>query len=142
MADEYRNTIAKITDTFLGVQDHGIWTATLTVEYENGGVQGIGGYALDQPLRAPDGEFLGRFGTADGMEFVRRTCAAVGVETWEELKGKIVRVLFDPDDTGLSAQPRGIAAGPFSRGGRLFVFGDHMEADQKALEARAEKARA
>ena len=38
--------LAKITSTHLGWEDHGIFTAWLTVDYETGGTQGIGTHCL------------------------------------------------------------------------------------------------
>lgn len=81
---------AKITGVSLGYEDHGVFTCNLTLDYGGGG-QSFGGYTLDEPKRK-NGKFLGRFGTAYGMEFLIRILKVVGVETWEDLKGKSVRV--------------------------------------------------
>lgn len=70
-----------IKSTFLGVEDHGIMTLFITVEGEWGG-QGFGGYGLDR---------AGAF----GVSLIRRTLEAVGVDKWEALVGKNVRVDHD-----------------------------------------------
>lgn len=81
---------AKISGTMLGYEDHGILTCMISLDYGGGG-QGFGGYGLDAP-RKENGKFIGRFGTAYGMEFIARILKAVGVDKWEDLKGKHVRV--------------------------------------------------
>lgn len=74
---------AKITDTMLGIEDHGIMTCFIFCEFENG-VCGFGGYSLDgKPV--------------DGIEkntikAIRQILEVVGVDTWEQLKGKNIRV--------------------------------------------------
>jgi hypothetical protein len=79
---------AKITGTMLGVEDHGIFTSFLYLEWEGGGV-GIGGYVL---------------GGESGLKFIERTLEVVGVEKWEDLEGKYVRV----ETEGLGRPVRGI----------------------------------
>ena len=81
---------AKIASTMLGVEDHGILTCWLYLEYDGGG-QGFGGYSLDTPDKARTHEFR-RVGCAWGMEFINRILAVVGVEKWEQLPGKHIRV--------------------------------------------------
>jgi hypothetical protein len=79
---------AKITGTMLGVEDHGIFTSFLYLEWEGGGV-GIGGYVL---------------GGESGIKFIERTLEVVGVEKWEDLEGEYVRV----ETEGLGRPVRGI----------------------------------
>lgn len=87
--------IAKVENTFLGVEDHGILTAIIYLDYGGAG-QGAGMYTFDtynEPREgipyAPmyDSE---RVGTAYGMEWIRRTLQAFGVDTWEQLKGRTI----------------------------------------------------
>jgi hypothetical protein len=67
---------ARITSTMLGFEDHGIFTAFVFVSAD-GASQGFGG----------------RFLTGDYTEkFITGVLRAVGVESWEELRGKYVRV--------------------------------------------------
>lgn len=75
---------AKITGTMLGVEDHGIFSSYVYLEWDGGGV-GFGGYVLGGP---------------SGIDFIREILEVVGVEKWEDLKGKYVRV-----DTGGWGRP-------------------------------------
>ena len=74
---------AKIQSTQFGICDHGIMTFFLNLEWGGGG-QGLGGYALDggNPRR----------GSGIGILAIREILETVGVENWEDLKGKLVRV--------------------------------------------------
>lgn len=71
-------TNAKITSTMLGLEDHGIPTCFVNLEWPGAG-QGFGGYDLRHY----------------GIEFITKTCAAVGVEKWEDLRGKVCRIRHD-----------------------------------------------
>ena len=73
---------AKIKSTSLGYEDHGILTCFLHLEQKSSS-QGFGGYRLDAPKGAPSE--LGTF-------WIRRILETVGVQSWEELPGKYVRV--------------------------------------------------
>lgn len=79
---------AKIESTMLGMEDHGILTCFLTVVYDKSCHQGFGGYTLDRFDKAMDR----RIGTAYGMEFISRIMQTIGVEKWEDLKGKYCRI--------------------------------------------------
>jgi hypothetical protein len=76
----------KITSTNLGLEDHGIMTFSLTLEGD-GYFQSYGGYALDNYESGAER----RIGTAFGMECIKRIMETVGVEKWEDLRGKGVR---------------------------------------------------
>lgn len=67
---------ARIEGTMLGIEGHGILTAFLYLEYDGGG-QGFGGYSIEGPYAS---------------KFIKRVLEVVGVEEWEELKGKHIRV--------------------------------------------------
>lgn len=82
---------AKIDSTMLGMEDHGIMSCMIGLDY-GGSHQGFGGYVFDEPLKNSQGDNQSRRGTAYGCEFVRRVLEVVGVETWEKLKGQHVRV--------------------------------------------------
>lgn len=74
---------AKISSTMLGYEDHGVLTCFLMLEQPSSG-QGFGGYRLDAPK---DGtSVLGSF-------WIKRILDTVGVQIWEDLKGKHVRVI-------------------------------------------------
>ncbi len=80
----------KILSTTLGYEDHGIFTFCLHLDFGGSG-QGAGSYALDS-YRKDLGK---RVGTASGMDMIIAILNTVGVETWEELKGKYIRVKHD-----------------------------------------------
>ena len=82
---------AKITGTMLGIEDHGIMTFMLHLKYGGSSSQGAGGYGLDEYRKTLDK----RVGTAFGMELVKAILETVGVNTWEELPGKMIRVKAD-----------------------------------------------
>ena len=69
---------AKITHTFLGVEDHGHFTFFLHLDYGNSS-QGAGGYIL----------------TDRTFGIIKRILHLVGVEKWEELPGKHIKVKAD-----------------------------------------------
>lgn len=81
---------AKITGTMLGFEDHGIFTFMISLDYGGSG-QGAGGYALD----GWDEKTKSRKGWKFGIDFISRILAVVGVETWESLPGKSIRVKSD-----------------------------------------------
>lgn len=81
---------AKIKSTFLGMEDHGIWTFSLNLDYGSAG-QSAEGFCLDEP-RHKNEKFIGRFGTSKGMQAIMEICKVVGVDSWEELPNKYIRV--------------------------------------------------
>ena len=74
---------AKITGTMLGIEDHGIFTAYIFTEWAGSGC-GFGGYSLggDTPEKA----------SGYASAYIQRVLKTVGVEKWEDLKGKFIRV--------------------------------------------------
>ena len=89
---EYVGYIASITDTFLGVEDHGVLTGTLTIR-RGGTLQTIGGYYFDQYNPETEEREVLTF----GMDFIRTTLSTVGVNSWEALKGQTILLLGDAD---------------------------------------------
>jgi hypothetical protein len=79
---------AKITGTMLGIEGHGIMSSFIYLEFDGGGV-GFGGY---------------RLGGESGIAYIEEILNVVGVETWEQLKGKHVRV----DSEGIGGKALGI----------------------------------
>lgn len=75
---EIRN--AKIIDTTLGIEDHGIMTALIQVQYSGSSVQGFGGYTL-----------TGKY----AYEWLKRIFETLEVSEWEKLKGTYCRVEQD-----------------------------------------------
>lgn len=78
---------AKIIGTTLGIEDHGILTCQLHLEWPGAGIS-FGGYALDKW----DDKKKKRIGVGIGLEFIQRVMEVVGVEKWEDIKGKYVRL--------------------------------------------------
>lgn len=94
MSTEIKNAV--IESTMLGWEDHGILTCYINLDYGGSG-QAFGGYALDQPVFGKEEsrtsrQFKGRYGTAYGMQFVAEVMKALGVDSWEKLKGLHCRV--------------------------------------------------
>lgn len=112
--------IALINGTTLGLDP--VFHAYLHVKYEGATAQGIGGYCLDEPVRDADGKFLGRVGTAEGAEFIRKTIETVGVDQWEKLPGKSIWVLQESDMFG--AKVLGIQGMGFGQRADAFIFAD------------------
>lgn len=81
---------AKITSTMLGIEDHGIMTCFVYLEWEGGGV-GFGGYGLDEY----DKKLEKRVGAGMGLDFIKEIMEVVGVGKWEDLPGRYVRVHVD-----------------------------------------------
>lgn len=92
----YEQKIAKITDTFLGFEDHGILTAFVTFDYGSSG-QSLGprSFGSQDESRDPDGWEEAH---ASGMDYVRRLLLACGVDRWEQLKGRTVLVTASHTD--------------------------------------------
>jgi hypothetical protein len=85
---EERN--AKITSTMLGIEDHGIMTFMLHLDYGGSG-QGAGGYVLDTPIKK-NGKFSHRQGVAAGMDIILKILELLNVGKWEDLPGHYCRV--------------------------------------------------
>lgn len=98
----YNRQVAKITRTHLGYEDHGILTGVLDVDY-GGASQGVGGYAI-LSLAGP---------------YIERTLKACGVRRWEDLCGRTIFVLIDPD----TRRVEGIEPLPTEPGER-FIFAE------------------
>ena len=89
MTEQLETVNAKICYTQLGIEDHGILTFMIGLEWRGGG-QGAGGYTLDQcSRRAPNTDEREGFGP--GFIAIRKILETVGVSNWEDLKGKLVR---------------------------------------------------
>lgn len=73
---KYEN--ARIAETHLGSDDHGGFTAYITLDYGDGAHQGFGGYDLQA-------------GNAC-VRFIKGVLEAAEVEFWEQLLGRPLRV--------------------------------------------------
>lgn len=89
---------AKITATELGF-NNGILTFNLTLQGDGWGVE-FGNYALDEYSEVSNK----RLPTAKGFEVITNILKVVGVESWEDLPGKFVRV----EDMRLGSKCTGI----------------------------------
>lgn len=81
------NTFIEKVD--LSMADHGCLTLAMTLQ---GGGWGVvyGGYCLGKGYLGADDDFFS--GSAAGMEYLMRIMDTVGVEKFQDLKGKYVRV--------------------------------------------------
>ena len=88
-ASGYRIENALITNVDLSMADHGCLTLAMTLE---GGGWGVvyGGYCLGKGYLGADDDFFN--GSAAGMEYLMRIMDTVGVEKFQDLKGKYIRV--------------------------------------------------
>jgi hypothetical protein len=78
--------LAKIQGTFLGVEDHGILTAVIDLNYGSAG-QGAGSLMFDYRNATTD-EWHDNKGLAS--RWIRGVLGAAGVDSWEKLKGRTV----------------------------------------------------
>lgn len=84
---------AIIEKTMLGIEDHGIMTFYIDLK-QSGSGQGFGGYTLDdRPLQDAQGHRFGDRQPSILCGFcIKRILDVVGVNKWEDLVGKHVRV--------------------------------------------------
>ena len=83
---------AKIESTMLGFEDHGIFTYCLQLDYGGSG-QGFGTYMLDAKDPADPKTVPHNY----GIRHIRQILGVVGVEKWEDLPGKYIRVEAEHD---------------------------------------------
>lgn len=119
----YAGTVMRIESTRLGIQDHGIVTASLSMKAGSTGVN-VGGYCLDAPVKDAAGRFLRREGTGYGLDYVMQVLHTVGVDTWEQLKGREVIVLWSGNG-GLGQMSLGIAH--LTDESRVLILSEHAE---------------
>lgn len=79
---------AQIKSTMLGPEDHGIFTWWLNLEWPGAGI-GFGGYGIDEYVKSLNKR---RDITGSGLESIRAIMETVGVEKWEDLKDKYIRL--------------------------------------------------
>lgn len=94
--DRFEERMATITGSTIGYEDHGIFTASVTLDYgAQGGVQAAGGY----DLRHADSAY----------KFIEGILKVLGVNNWDQVVGKHVVALIDKDGypyvRGLKALP-------------------------------------
>lgn len=83
---------AKITSTSITMADHGVLTFWVTVQGGGWGCS-IGGYVIGNGYLDADDDFFKGFGA--GLEAMMRIMDTVGVDKWEDLKGKYVRCVLN-----------------------------------------------
>ena len=89
VASGYKIENALITSVDLSMADHGCFNLSMSLSGDGWGVV-YGGYCLGKGyLEAADDFFEG---SAAGMEYLMRIMDTVGVEKFQDLKGKYVRV--------------------------------------------------
>jgi hypothetical protein len=84
---------AVIARTEIGIDDHGILTAFLKLDM-GGRMGGFGGYELYSPA-TKDKNFAGHF--------IKRVFEIVGVNYWDALTHKAVRVVVDEEKKAIEA---------------------------------------
>ena len=109
--------LATIKSASLEMQERGILTFWIIVDYENGCSQGVGGIALDTWYEVKGT----RKGTAYGCELIRQLLLCMNVNDFSEMAGKNIFVLGEGQD--LSFTPKGIQA-LRSDGGKKVVFNE------------------
>jgi hypothetical protein len=118
----YDAAMCTIERTMLGREDHGVFMAQLYIDYGGSGTA-LGGHALDdKPAERKPGSR--RLGTAYGMEYIIRLIEVVAGEygSWENIKGRRVLALFDPEDNSRDGYKcLGVAD---LDGKRVFLFSD------------------
>lgn len=127
---EYGGQIGTVTSTRLGYESHGILTASLIVEWSGGGIS-VGGFCLDSPKDIESRDYT-RVGTAFGLDHIIRVIETVGVEAWEDVKGKQVIVLFEGRSVW-GARSVGIAH--TTDDSKVLVFEEHAAAWRDEIEA-------
>ena len=90
---------AQISDTMLGLEDHGIMTYMIGLDYGSSG-QEFGGFTLDEPIKDKDDNFIERRGTAYGMELIMKILEILEVDSWEKLIGQHIKVKLSDDTLG------------------------------------------
>lgn len=110
--------IAKIERTFLGYEDHGIFTAIINLSYGSS-AQGAGMLSLDYRDKENEG---GRIETDPGCvhRFVTGCLRACGVDQWEHIKGRTVIAICEEGWNGKVVGLKPLPTEP----GSEFLFSD------------------
>jgi len=109
--------IAKIERTSLGFEDHGIFTAILSLDY-GGSAQGAGLLSLD--YRDKDTDERRESDPGCVHRFVIGCLRACGVDEWEKIRGRTVIAICEE---GRNGRVLGLKPLPTERG-ETFMFAD------------------
>jgi hypothetical protein len=112
---EYEAELGKIDKTFLGYEDHGIFTFYLELSFSGTG-QSAGGVALDRFVERANK----RLGTEYGLTLLTEVLSVIGVHSWEEVTGKSVHILREY----YNGYVRGIAS---TETNKVLIFKEHAE---------------
>lgn len=82
----------QIVDTMLGFEDRGILTCMIAIDRSDWGTQGYGNWAFSSYSEEEKSQVVKR---KFGLEVIFSILKSVGVQTWEELKGKHCRIKID-----------------------------------------------
>lgn len=120
--DTATERIAKIRATFLGIEDHGIFTSVLDLDYGGSG-QGAGTLCLDYN----DRELGQRVESVPGAvhRWVLGCLRACGVDQWEKVVGRTVIAICED---GWNGKVIGLKPLPTERGG-VFMFSEVSNAE-------------
>lgn len=108
--------LAKVRSFDLFIEDHGIFTCFLQLDYESGSSQGFGGYSLDGYNK----DDKRREGSAAGTDFLLRILQTFGVERFEQLEGKVCYALREDQFEPI----KGIEVPSFGGENRTFLISD------------------
>ncbi len=81
---------AQIESTFLGREDHGIFTALLYLDYGDSG-QGFGGYTLGTTSTKDEHKYNRNQSCKFGIKFLLQVLDILEVKDWEHLPGTKLR---------------------------------------------------
>lgn len=104
--DDYKFTLATVRKADLGYDDHGIFTAYVHLQLEDGFSQAFGGWGLDDYDPAQGR----RVATLEGMQFIIELMRTVGVSEWGQLVGRTVYALHLP--SAQTGTIEGVASSP------------------------------
>jgi len=90
---------AEISNVFFGKEDHGMFVFGLDLACPYNTIRHFGNYEVDAAFFDDDNHYLGRTGTAFGMNLILNLLETIGVETYERLPGTMVRLKIDRDNS-------------------------------------------
>lgn len=119
----FEKYLGVITAAALGFEDHGILTASITLDY-GGMSQTVGGFAMSVSANHPPDEWANA--TPLAADFIIGVLNAVGVERWDQLVGRHVLAIWR-ERFRLNTMPDGLEPLATQRRGRRFIFAEWQE---------------